>query len=135
MLGLKIRGDFGSYRGALIGVWGEFSGSRDELVWAITKALGAAPKIFPFGPDRPHRVGIVSGAGGALIPQAAAAGLEPYATGGGQHRTFLDAEERPLNIIYAGHYATETVGVKALAEHVAKKFDLPWTFLDHPTGL
>lgn len=135
MLGLKIRGDFGSYHGAPIGVWGEFSGSRDELVWAITKTLGAAPKLFPFGPDRPQRVGIVTGAGGSLIPQAAAAGLDTYITGEGQHWTFFDAEELRLNVIYAGHYATETVGVKALAEHVAKKFDLPWTFLDHPTGL
>jgi len=40
-----------------------------------------------------------------------------------------------LNVYYAGHYATETVGVKALAEHLAGKFGLPWVFLDHPTGL
>ena len=45
------------------------------------------------------------------------------------------AEELGVNVFYAGHYATETVGVKALAEHVAKTFDLPWVFLDHPTGL
>lgn len=134
-LGIKIRGDFGSYHGAPAGIWGDFSGTRDELVWAITKALGAAPKLFPFGPDRPQRVGIVTGAGGSLIPQAAAAGLDTYITGEGQHWTFFDAEELKLNVIYAGHYATETVGVKALAEHLSKKFDLPWTFLDHPTGL
>ena len=46
-----------------------------------------------------------------------------------------DAEELGLNVIYAGHYATETGGVKALAEHLATKFGLPWVFLDHPTGL
>ena len=135
ILGIKVRGEFGSYHGAPIGVWGEHTGTRDELCWALTKALGTAPRVLPFGSDRVQRVGIVTGAGGSMIPQAAAAGLDTYVTGEGQHWTFFDAEELGLNVIYAGHYATETVGVKALAEHVSKKFDLPWVFLDHPTGL
>lgn len=135
LLGIKVRGDFGSYHGAPAGVWGEYSGTREELSWALTKALGTAPRAFPFGPERVHKVGIVTGSGGSLIPQAAAAGLDTYVTGEGQHWTFFDAEELGINVFYAGHYATETVGVKALAEHVSKKFDLPWVFLDHPTGL
>lgn len=135
LLGLTVRGEFGSYHDAPIGVWGEYAGKRDELSWALTKALGTAPRVFPFGPERVQRVGIVTGSGGALIPQAAAAGLDTYITGEGQHWTFFDAEELGVNVFYAGHYATETVGVKALAEHVSKKFDLPWVFLDHPTGL
>jgi putative NIF3 family GTP cyclohydrolase 1 type 2 len=45
------------------------------------------------------------------------------------------AEELGVNVIYAGHYATETFGVKALAEHLSVKFRLPWIFIDHPTGL
>ena len=135
LLGITVRGEFGSYHGAPIGVWGEYAGKREELSWALTKALGTAPRLFPFGPERVQRVGIVTGAGGALIPQAAAAGLDSYITGEGQHWTFFDAEELGVNVFYAGHYATETVGVKALAEHVAKTFDLPWVFLDHPTGL
>jgi len=135
LLGVTVRGEFGSYHGAPIGVWGEYSGKRDELSWSLTKALGTAPRLLPFGPERVQRIGIVTGAGGSLIPQAAAAGLDTYVTGEGQHWTFFDAEELGINVYYAGHYATETVGVKALAEHVARKFDLPWVFLDHPTGL
>ena len=135
LLGVTVRGEFGSYHGAPIGVWGEYSGKRDELSWSLTKALGTAPRLLPFGPERVQRVGIVTGAGGSLIPQAAAAGLDTYVSGEGQHWTFFDAEELGINVFYAGHYATETVGVKALAEHVARKFDLPWVFLDHPTGL
>ena len=135
MLEIKIRGDFGSYHGAPAGVWGEYHGTREELSWALTKALGTAPRAFPFGPERVQRVGIVTGSGGSLIPQAAAAGLDTFITGEGQHWTYFDAEELGINVFYAGHYATETVGVKALAEHVSKKFDLPWVFLDHPTGL
>ena len=135
LLGIAVRGEFGSYHGAPIGVWGECKSTRDELSWSITKTLGTAPRLLPFGPDQVHRVGIVTGAGGAMIPQAAAAGLDTYITGEGQHWTFFDAEELGINVFYAGHYATETVGVKALAEHLSKKFSIPWVFLDHPTGL
>ena len=45
------------------------------------------------------------------------------------------SEELGLNVFYGGHYATETFGVKALAAHLSRKFSVPWTFLDHPTGL
>jgi putative NIF3 family GTP cyclohydrolase 1 type 2 len=45
------------------------------------------------------------------------------------------AEELGLNVLYGGHYATETFGVKALAAHLSARFKVPWTFLDHPTGL
>ena len=45
------------------------------------------------------------------------------------------AEELGVNVFYAGHYATETFGVKALAAHMAAKFRVPWEFIDHPTGL
>lgn len=135
LLGIKVRGEFGSFHGAPVGVWGEYGGTRDELSWSLVKALGTAPRLLPFGPERVQRVGIVTGAGGSMIPQAAAAGLDTYVTGEGQHWTFFDAEELGVNVFYAGHYATETVGVKALAEHISRKFDLPWVFLDHPTGL
>ena len=70
-----------------------------------------------------------------MIPQAAAAELDTFITGEGPHWSFFDAEELGINVFFAGHYATETVGVKALAEHVSRKYALPWVFLDHPTGL
>ena len=63
------------------------------------------------------------------------AGVDTYITGEGAHHTYFDAMEFSVNAIYAGHYATETIGVKALAEHLSTKFDLPWEFHDHPTGL
>jgi len=135
LLGVAPRGEFGSYRGAPIGVWGELGGSRDELSRALAATLGAVPRVLPFGPADVRRVGIVTGAGGSLIPQAAAAGLDTFITGEGPHWTFFDAEELGVNVFYAGHYATETVGVKALAEHVSRKYSIPWVFLDHPTGL
>ena len=119
-------------------------GLASAAVLVAVLIVAAAPELssialrrlfLPFGPDRIGRVGIVTGAGASLIPQAAAAGLDTFVTGEGPHKTFFDAEELKINVIFGGHYATETVGVKALAEHLAAKFKLPWSFLDHPTGL
>lgn len=128
-LGVDIKGTFN------VGVWGELHIDRAALVAKIAKLLGNSPRVLPFGPDVVSRVGIITGAGGGEIAEAAAAGLDTYISGEGQHWTYFDAEELGLNVIYAGHYATETFGVQALAEHLRMKFDLPWTFLDHPTGL
>ena len=134
-LNISIAGEFGDHYGAPIGVWGELAVSRDSLAARLAQVLQVAPKLMPFGPAQIHRVGIVTGAGGAMIPQAAAAGLDTFITGEGTHHSYFDAEELHLNVFFAGHYATETPGVKALAQHLSTKFDLPWVFLDHPTGL
>jgi dinuclear metal center YbgI/SA1388 family protein len=135
LLGMALRGGFGTYRGQTVGVWGELDLTRADLVQHVARAIGATPRVLAFGPDRVRRLGIVTGAGGGEIRQAAAASLDTYLTGEGPHWSYFDAEELRLNVLYAGHYATETVGVKALAEHLSTRFGLPWVFLDHPTGL
>lgn len=134
-LGIAVRGAFGESDGQAIGVWGELSLPRAEFATRLAGVLGAPARAFAFGPDAVRRVGIVTGAGGSFIPQAAAAGLDTYVTGEGAHWTYFDAEELGLNVYYGGHYLTETFGVRALAEHIGDRFSLPWTFLDHPTGL
>lgn len=134
-LGIVPCGAFGEYKGAAIGVWGELNLNRGGLQERLTSLLGSVPRLLPFGPDPVRRVGVVTGAGGSMIAAAHAAGLDTYITGEGAHHTFFDAEELGLNVFYAGHYATETVGVKALARHLEATFGLPWTFVDHPTGL
>ena len=82
-----------------------------------------------------RRVGICSGGSGGEVAQAAALGCDAFVCGEGPHHTFTLAEELGVNLFYAGHYATETFGVRALAEHLAKKFCLPCEFIDHPSGL
>lgn len=134
-LGLVLRGAFGKHDGELIGVWGELRTERVALQQKIAAVLGPVPRLMPFGPAAVRLVGIITGAGGSMIADAAAAGLDTYITGEGPHHTFFDAEELGLNVFYAGHYATETAGVKALAGHVSATFRIPWVFLDHPTGL
>ena len=134
-LGVARRGEFGEEYGMRIGVWGEVDIPRAVLAQRVGEVVGGHPRLMAFGPDRVRRVGIVTGAAGSMIGQAAAQGLDTYITGEGAHHTFFDAEELGLNVFYAGHYATETFGVKALAERLCTEFDLPWTFLDHPTDL
>lgn len=134
-LGVARRGEFGEEYGMRIGVWGETDISRAALAQRLAEVVGGHPRLMAFGPERVRRVGIVTGAAGSMIGQAAAQGLDTYITGEGAHHTFFDAEELGLNVFYAGHYATETFGVKALAERLCTEFDLPWSFLDHPTDL
>jgi dinuclear metal center YbgI/SA1388 family protein len=134
-LGLTIQGDFGAWRDQPVGVWGELELDREAIEQRLATALGHPAKAMRFGPGAVHRVGIVTGAGGSLIKQAAAEGLDTYITGEGTHHTYFDAEELGLNVYFGGHYATETFGVRALAEHLGAKFAIPWVFLDHPTGL
>ena len=134
-LGVARRGEFGEEYGMRIGVWGELDLPRAALAQRLGEVVGGRARLMAFGPERVRRVGIVTGGAGSMIGQAAALGLDTYITGEGAHHTFFDAEELGLNVFYAGHYATETFGVKALAERLCTEFDLPWVFLDHPTDL
>jgi dinuclear metal center YbgI/SA1388 family protein len=134
-LGLTPAGAFGLFEGYAIGVWADTEMSREELVRRVQGALGVDPHVIATGPEVIHRVGVLTGGGGGEIAQAAAAGCDAYVTGEGPHHTFFEAEERGINVLYAGHYATETVGVKALAAHLESRFGLQTFFIDHPTGL
>ena len=82
-----------------------------------------------------QRIGIVTGGAGGELRIAAAEGVDTFITGEGPHWTYGLAEELGVNVLYGGHYATETFGVKALAAALARRFRIPWQFIDHPTGL
>jgi dinuclear metal center YbgI/SA1388 family protein len=140
-LGLRVEGWFGSYRGIVMGVWGHAPASlatRESLALELDRVLhtlkGSAT-LIPGGPETPARIGIITGGAGNMIGEARAAGLDTFITGEGPHHTYFDAVEWGLNLLFAGHYATETLGVQALASHLAERFDIGWDFHDHPTGL
>jgi dinuclear metal center YbgI/SA1388 family protein len=134
-LGLELKGRFAEHQGMELGVWGELSLGRDDLADRLASLLGDAPRLIPGGPDRLSRVGVLTGGGGGFVQEAVRSGLDALITGEGSHHTYFDAMEGGMNLYYCGHYATETFGVQALAEHLAGRFDLTWTFLDLPTGL
>jgi dinuclear metal center YbgI/SA1388 family protein len=106
-----------------------------ELVVRAERVLGRKIWYCPAGPSCARRIGIVTGGAGSHLVEVAAEGVDTFVTGEGPHHTFVLAEELGINLLYGGHYATETFGVKALAARLAEKFSLPWTFLDHPSDL
>jgi dinuclear metal center YbgI/SA1388 family protein len=134
-LGLKRLQPFFLSHGRHIGFKAEKRIGREVLANAVKRATGAEPRVVPGGPAICRRIGIVTGGAGAELKLAAAEGVDTFITGEGPHWTYALAEELGLNVIYGGHYATETFGVKSLAAHLAKKFRVPWTFIERPTGL
>jgi dinuclear metal center YbgI/SA1388 family protein len=122
-------------KGRPIGLRGELSLDREALVRRLAGILGVEPRVIPGGPARCRRIGIVTGGAGAELRKAAAEGVDTFITGEGPHWTYALAEDLGLNVIYGGHYATETFGVKALAAHLSRRFRVPWGFIDYPTGL
>src|SRR2546428_4999937 len=109
-LGVSLRGEFGEEYGVRIGRWGETDVSRDALERQLAALTSSAPRLMAFGPERVRRVGIVTGAAGSMTAQAAAARLDTFVTGEGPHHTVFDAEELKLDVVYARHHATQTVG-------------------------
>ena len=134
-LGLKNLKPFFPSHGQNIGLQTRRKISRTELAKRLERATGVKPKVIPGGKEICERIGIVTGDAGAELAQAAAEGVDTFITGEGPHWTYALAEELGVNVFYGGHYATETFGVKALAANLSKKFNVPWQFLDHPTGL
>jgi len=137
-VGLELSGRFGTYREAEIGWWGRTAEplAAHELAGRLSNALdGATVHLIPGGPDRVERIGVVTGGGASSVREAASFGLDALITGEGSHHTHFDAMEMGVHVLFGGHYATETFGVRALAEHVAERFGLAWSFIHQPTGL
>lgn len=134
-LGIEPQGTFLPFEGVDIACWGETELPRAEFVQRVRDVLKVEPLVMPFGAESVKRVGICTGGAGSEIAAAAVLGLDTFLTGEGAHHTFFEAEERGVNVLYAGHYATETVGVQAFAAHLAERFGLQTMFLDHPSGL
>ncbi len=136
-LGLKEAGPFGQYKGYPAGVAGSLPQAVSLKAFAarVEEALGEpVVRIWPFGPSEVRRVGIVSGGAGFLLDQAAEAGVDVYLTGEMSHSVYHQAQELGLSVVFGGHYATETAGLKALADHLAREFGLETILLDLPTG-
>ena len=134
-LGLKNLRPFFVDHGQFIGFQSETKMSRGMLTARLHRATGTEPRVIPGGAATCRRIGVVSGGAGEELRRAVEEGVDTFVTGEGPHWTYGLAEELGLNVLHGGHYATETFGVKALARHLSRRFDLPWEFIDHPTGL
>ena len=109
--------------------------SRDNLAARLEQVLNNHVHCVGGGPAQTRRIGIVTGGAGGEIYAAAREGIDTFITGEAPHWAAVAAEELGLNLIVAGHYATETFGVRAFGEHLSQRFKTPWEFIDHPSGL
>lgn len=128
---------FGEYRGVKIGLCGLISRSVniDTLLRRISRALSCRAKSLRFGPARVKKIAIVSGAGSSFVEEAVSVGCDTLITGEISHASYHPAKEGRVNLVCAGHYATETPGIKELMKFVADRFRLKCRFIDIPTGL
>lgn len=135
-LGLPADGDwFLPMKGVPVGYRAKCEIGRADLAARLEQAVGGRVHVIPGGPEQCRVIGVITGGAGSELRAVAEAGVDTFITGEGQHWTFGLAEELGVNLLYGGHYATETFGVKALAAYVSARHSLPWEFIDHPSGL
>jgi dinuclear metal center YbgI/SA1388 family protein len=126
---------FGVMRGRPIGVCGRFPAdglSPSELARRVHELTGREPLAFNSGPPRIRSIGIVSGGGGHELGQAIADGLDAFLTGEPEEPAMGQAREGGIHFLAAGHYATETFGVRRLGELLAERFGIEHEFIDLP---
>lgn len=132
-LGCAEREPFGVHRGRTIGFAGRFPGDgidATELFERIGALTGRTPLVFESGPARVRRIGILSGGGAGSLDDAVAAGMDAFLTGEPSEPAMAQAREASVHFIAAGHYATETFGVCALGELVARRFGVSHEFVE-----
>lgn len=134
-IGLQDPQPFFDHKGLLIGLRGTWVGHREQLVELLRTVVHGAVHFCPGGAEQIQTVGLITGGAGSEVEKVAAHGVDAFVTGEGPHWSFPLAEELAINVLYAGHYATETFGVKAVSEAVSQKFAVPWSFFDRPTGI
>jgi len=139
-LGLTADGGFARFKTVDIGVTGSANEPTDELVNRVqafsARYGGSVRTSIAAQGRRTHRWAICTGGGATseTLREARERGVDTLIVGEGPHHTTVDAIEHDLCVVYAGHYATETLGVQALGAFLETRFGLPWTFLHLPTG-
>ena len=138
-LGLAERVPFGELGGEHIGQCGTASEPctpgelRERLAAGLDTGDGEV-RVLDFGPPEIRDVAIVTGSGADWLEEAVDAGADALVTGEGKGKVYHEAREAGISVVLAGHYATETFGVRALADLVGE-WGPETSFVDHPTGL
>lgn len=137
LLGLEKSEPFSSYNGGPIGWVGRSPSplAPDELEARIADRLGRPPLFFKHGPNQITTVGIISGGAASNFPDAVTAGLDAFLTGEPREPVMAESREAGIHFIAAGHYATETLGVRALGDRLASEFAITHEFVDLPNPI
>lgn len=136
LLDLKEVKEFGDYHGDTIGYMGKFESAvtADELKKILDEKLDTESLVLAFGKEKISTIGIVSGGGGSALGEAIEK-ADCFLTGEASHHLYHEAKEGKINMIIAGHYQTETLGVKALMPLLKEKFGVETIFIDVPTPI
>jgi dinuclear metal center YbgI/SA1388 family protein len=136
-LGLDVIERWGAVNGIELAVLAvDLHGVKlDYLVDRFEHVVGPVKLVQPHGPRLVKRVGILSGSGAKSIQEAKELGCDLYITGETSHAHYYDALNAGINVLYGGHYTTETVGVQALGSHLQGRFGIDFEFVDLPTDM
>jgi dinuclear metal center YbgI/SA1388 family protein len=140
-LGLAADSGFASYQGNAVGLTGrsdvETSVLAEQIEAVARRDGGSLVRVGVTPERRTKRWAMCTGAGASseTLREAATIGADTLIVGEGPHHTAVEAEERGIAVLYAGHYATETFGVRALGQELERTFGIPWNFIAAPTGL
>jgi dinuclear metal center YbgI/SA1388 family protein len=134
-LDLEPRAAFGSWKGIQVGWEAEAGTDLETLRRTLELVVQGPVRAISGAGSRAERVAVVTGAGAGFLREAAEAGIDTLITGEAPHHAHADAHELGVNLLLAGHYATETFGVREVAGRLEEAFGLPWIFLDDPSGL
>lgn len=134
-LGMSEMESFLDWKGLPMGLRGKWHGTRAALVSRLGSVVGGPVHVCAAGSEMISSIGLVTGGAGSEVAAAAMTGVDAFISGEGPHWSHVLAEELGLNLLLAGHYATETFGVKALASKISEDFKVDWKFVDRPTGL
>ncbi len=127
------------YQGVNIGFKGvnNSSLSLKDFSEIFENVPGALPKplVLPFGPEIPKKVCVVSGSSADTLYLFENEDFDTLISGEPKQFAYQYCKDNNINAIFAGHYATETFGVRAITEHLAKRFSLDWVFIDEPSNI
>ncbi len=138
LLDFKVIKPFGDYHGIDIGVEFEVPEEYrnfDAFLKFLERKLFTPKAVWRFGKDTVSRGVYCSGGCLSILDQVKRAGMDLFISGETSHAYYKNARDMEMNVILLGHYASETIGVKLLGEHIKDKFDLPFVFVGEDSGL
>lgn len=135
-IGMNEAEAYYDWKGVTLGLKQKLDVSIDALLKSVECAVGGAVHVCRGRKSSDvGMVGVITGGAGSEVQAMAAAGIDTFITGEGPHWSFPLAEELGLNVIYAGHYATETFGVREIMNLLSNKYSVSKHYVNHPTGL